>query len=235
MFTKWIYQTFERYSLFVVALLFLPATAIAATWTLILADDHQEVEVDTQSVRPNKAAWFKYFYTPPMSDSCGMGKKTAYVMNYVAANCREFTLQYKKTIAYTVDGEVLTSCSYDAPKEPFTEYAPETVGEFYFNAICHPWGRIENSYAVSARNRKIAAALASKEARRKAEADQERANQIRLEANNKLFPGKQPEGASCSTSSDCAGLLICARINQMQMRCMTSDAAIKLNSIQSAE
>lgn len=228
MFTKWIYQTFERYGLFVVALLFLPTTAIAATWTLILADDHQEVEVDTQSVRPNKAAWFKYFYTPPISDSCGMGKKTAYVMNYVAANCKEFTLQYKKTIAYTVDGEVLNSCSYDAPKAPFTEYAPETVGEFYFNAICHPWGRIENSYAVSARNRKIAVIQASEAAR-------ERANQLRLESNNKLFPGKQPEGASCSTSSDCAGILICARINTMQMQCMTSDAAIKLNSIQTAE
>lgn len=232
--TKWISQVVRRYRPFFVTLLFLPMTAIAADWVLILADEDKEVEVDTQSARPNKGAWFKYINTPPASDSCGLGKKTAYSKNYIEANCKEFTIRTKQSIAYSEDEEVLSYCGFDTPKALFTEFAPETLGEIYFNSICQPQGRRTSRYATNVRNKKIAAEadrLIKKWEAEEAAAKRAQDYQQAVEAhnNNKTLAGQKPEGASCSKSSECAGVLICARINVMQMQCMTSDAAIRLN------
>jgi len=135
-----------------IALLFMPMAAFAADWVLIGATQGSEIEIDMQSVRPNKAAWFKYINTPAKSDNCaGTGKKLADSKHYIEANCKEFTLRTKQTIAYSEDGSVLAYCGYDDPKAAFTEYAPETLGEIYFKAICDPKGRVENKFAVLVR------------------------------------------------------------------------------------
>ncbi|MHB1093409.1 surface-adhesin E family protein [Thiobacillus sp.] len=234
--TKWINRSIRRYRPFLVTLLFLPATATAANWVLIFADESQEIEVDTQSVRPNKGAWFKYTNTPPGSESCSVGKKTAYSKIFMEANCKELTIRSKQSIVYSEDGEVLPYCGFDTPKASFSEFAPETLGEVYFNAICHPWGRRENQRATYTRYGKLAKQAEELLNRQQEEqAMREREAQQRFEARNKMLAGQKPEGASCSASSECAGVLICARINVMQMQCMTSDAAIRLNANQSAE
>lgn len=132
-----------------IALLFMPMAAFAADWALIVATQEMEIEIDRQSVRPNKGAWFKYINTPAKSDNCaGTGKKIANSKHYIEANCKEFTLRTKQTIAYSEDGSVLDYCGYSDPKAVFTEYAPETVGESYFKAICDPRGRAVSKYAA---------------------------------------------------------------------------------------
>lgn len=40
---------------------------------------------------------------------------------------------------------------------------------------------------------------------------------------------RKPDGVECKTSSECAGTLICAKVNPSIMRCMSSDAALKIN------
>ncbi len=132
-----------------IALLFMPMATFAADWALIVATQELEIEIDRQSVRPNKGAWFKYINTPAKSDNCaGTGKKIANSKHYIEANCKEFTLRTKQTLAYSEDGSVLDYCGYSDPKAVFTEYAPETVGEFYFKAICDPRGRVVSKYAA---------------------------------------------------------------------------------------
>lgn len=138
-----------------IALLFIPMTAIAADWVLIAATQDMEIEIDRQSVRPNKGAWFKYIHTPAVSDSCvGTGKKISDSKIFIEANCREFTIRYKQKIVYSEDGSVLNYCGYNDPKAAFTEYAPETVGELYFKAICDPNGRVKSKFAVLVRESK---------------------------------------------------------------------------------
>lgn len=138
-----------------VALLFMPMAAFAADWVLIGATQDFEIEIDRQSVRPGKAAWFKYINTPPMSESCtGTGKKMADSKSYIEANCKEFTIRTKQRIAYSEDGSVLDYCGYSDPKAAFSEYAPETVGEIYFKAICDPKGRTANKFAAYIRESK---------------------------------------------------------------------------------
>lgn len=139
-----------------IALLLMPMAAFAADWVLIGATQELEIEIDRQSVRPNKGAWFKYINTPAQSNNCaGTGKKVANSKHYIEANCKEFTLRTKQTIAYSEDGAVLDYCSYSAPKAVFTEYAPETVGEIYFKAICNPMGRVKDKFAVFLREKKL--------------------------------------------------------------------------------
>lgn len=139
----------------VIAMLFMPLTAMGADWVLIGADRDKEVEIDRQSVRPNKGAWFKYINTPPRSESCaGIDKKLASSKTYMEANCKEFTIRTKQTIAYAEDDSVLEYCGYNDPKAAFTEYAPETMGELYFKAICDPKGRVESKSAVLVRKDK---------------------------------------------------------------------------------
>lgn len=136
------------------AMLFMPLTAMGADWVLIAADRDKEVEIDRQSVRPNKGAWFKYINTPPKSESCAIDKKLANSKNYIEANCKEFTIRTKQTMAYAEDGSVLEYCGYSDPKAAFTEYAPETLGEVYFKAICDPKGRAANKFAEYVRESK---------------------------------------------------------------------------------
>lgn len=137
------------------ALLFMPMAAFAADWVLIGATQEIEIEIDQQSVRPNKGAWFKLINTPPASDSCAeKGKKLAYSKNYIEARCKEFSIRTKQTIVYAEDGSVLRYCGYDDPKAVFVEYAPETVGETFFKAICDPNGRVESKFAVYVRESK---------------------------------------------------------------------------------
>lgn len=138
-----------------IALLFMPMAAFAADWVLIEASQELEIEIDRQSVRPNKGAWFKYINTPAVSESCaGKDKKQDYSKNYIEANCKEFTIRTKQTIVYAVDGSVLEYCGYNNPKAAFTEYAPETIGEIYFKAICDPNGRVKSKFAVLVRESK---------------------------------------------------------------------------------
>lgn len=136
-------------------LLFMPMAALAADWVLIGATKETEIEIDRQSVRPNKGAWFKYINTPAVSENCaGKEKKQAYSKNFIEANCKEFTIRTKQTIAYAEDGSVLEYCGYNNPKASFTEYAPETMGELYFKAVCDPKGRVESKFAVLVRQSK---------------------------------------------------------------------------------
>ena len=51
-------------------LLFMPMAALATDWVLIGATKETEIEIDRQSVRPNKGAWFKYINTPAVSENC---------------------------------------------------------------------------------------------------------------------------------------------------------------------
>lgn len=137
-------------------LLFMPLTAIAADWVLITATQNIEIEIDKQSVRPGKGAWFRFIYTPAVIDGCaGSGKKKSSTTNYVEANCKEFTYRTKKSLAYSEDGSLLEYCGHDDPKMAFTEYAPETAGEVFFRAICDPNGRLESEFAVRIREGKL--------------------------------------------------------------------------------
>lgn len=208
------------------ALLFMPMAAFAADWVLIGATQEFEIEIDRQSVRPGKAAWFKYINTPPASESCtGTGKKMADSKSYIEANCKEFTIRTKQRIAYSEDGLVLEYCGYNDPKAAFTEYAPETVGEIYFKAICDPKSRMENRLATWIRKTK---AEQAEEAAR-----QSRINQLREERRTSAVATptdtRKPWGAQCTTSSECYGTLVCARVDALTMQCMSSDAAIRLN------
>lgn len=140
----------------IMVLLFMPMAALAADWVLIGATNEAEIEIDRQSVRPNKGAWFKYINTPAASESCAeKEKKLAYSKVFIEANCKEFTIRTKQTIAYAEDGSVLKYCGYDNPKASFTEYAPETIGELYFKAVCDPKGRAESKFAVLVRQGKL--------------------------------------------------------------------------------
>lgn len=138
-----------------IALLFMPMAAFAADWVLIFATQDFEIEIDRQSLRPNKGAWFKNINTPAKSDDCaGTGKKSASARTYVEANCKEFTIRTKKEIAYAEDSSVLKYCGFDDPEASFTEYAPGTVGELYFKAICDPKRRALNNQAAWVRENK---------------------------------------------------------------------------------
>lgn len=138
-----------------IILLFMPMATFAADWVLIGATQDFEIEIDRLSVRPGKAAWFKYINTPPKSESCtGTGKKMVDSKSYIEANCKEFTIRQKQKIAYSEDGSVLEYCNYNDPKAAFSEYAPETVGEIYFKAICDRSSRVESRFAVYIREKK---------------------------------------------------------------------------------
>lgn len=138
-----------------IALLFMPMAAFAADWVLIGATQDFEIEIDRQSVRPNKGAWFKYINTPAKSEDCaGTGKKLADSRIYIEANCKEFTYRTKQKIAYAVDGSTLEYCGFSNPQGGFIEYAPETVGELYFTAICDPKSRALSKYAAWVRENK---------------------------------------------------------------------------------
>lgn len=219
-------QSLWRCRLFLVTLLFLPMTAIAADWVLIAADENTEIEVDRQSARPNKSAWFRYTNTPPASEPCGSGKRVAHSKIYVEANCKEFVIRLKQSIAYSADGEVLSLCGFDTPLASFREFAPETLGEVYFNAICSPGGRDENFIARITRRIKVAQKQAEEAAKQEAE---KVANRKREEEEVRANPNLKPQGSACSRSSECAGLLVCAKTSATQMQCMSSDAAIRLN------
>jgi hypothetical protein len=192
-----------------VPLLFQPVISQAADWKLVAADDDKEVEVDKQSAKPRKGAWFKYIHTPPKSESCGYGKKTGYYKNYVEANCKDFTIRTKQAIAYGEDEHVLEYCGGNTPKAEFTEFAPETLGEVYFNPICHAWGLEENRYATNMRRLK-----ATK-------------RQTEQAAGSTYSAGGKPPGAACNSSSECEGTLLCGKTILNQMRCMTSEEAWK--------
>lgn len=201
-------------------LLLMPVAAFAADWVLIGASQEWEIEIDRESVRPNKAAWFKYINTPPVSEMCaGKDKKEANSKHYIVANCKDFTIRTKQKIAYAEDGSVLEYCGFNNPKVEFTEYAPETIGELYFKAICDPKSRVGNRFATWIK-------------KAKAERAEETARQSRIqqqrEENKKMGAGK-PWGSQCTTSSECYGTLICARVDALTMQCMSSDAALKLN------
>lgn len=193
-------------SFLLASILFQPFFVQAAQWTLIAATDDLEIEVDKQSAKPRKGAWFKYIRTPPTADACGYGKKTAYAKSYVEANCNEFTIRVKQSIAYGEDGDDLPYCSSSTPKAEFTEFAPETVGELYFNAVCQPSGRTENAYAAYLRQTKR-------------ERDQ----------STGASRGVKPFGAECSASAECEGTLLCGKKATGQMRCMTSAEAWRSN------
>lgn len=203
-----------------IALLFMPIAAFAADWVLIGATQELEIEIDRLSVRPSKGAWFKTINTPPKTESCaGTGKKLAESKIYIEANCKEFTIRAKQSIGYSEDGSVLDYCGYNNANAVFYEYAPESVGENFFNAICDPKSRMENKLATWIRK--------AKAERAEETARQSRINQLR-EENKKTGAGK-PWGSQCTTSSECYGTLICARVDELTMQCMSSDAAIKLN------
>lgn len=226
----WTAHSTRHYSLLLIALVLLPEIAFAANWTLIFADESKELEIDAQSFRPKKSAWFKYIYTPPNKDSCGIGKSTAYLKTFLEANCKDFTIRTKQQIAYTESEEVLTYCGSNTPKATFVEFAPETMGEIYFNAICHDSGKRESEYAAHVRNRKVTARAES--LRRQSEAEQaaairERDLQRRITDHNMMIATQKPWGSSCSSSSECSGILICAKVSATQMQCMSSDAAIR--------
>lgn len=138
-----------------IALLFMPMAAFAADWVIIGATQDFEIEIDRQSVRPNKGAWFKYINTPAKSEDCaGTGKKLAESKIYLEANCKEFTYRTKQKIVYAVDGSTLEYCGFNNPQGEFIEYAPETVGELYFKAICDPKSRVLSKYAAWVRENK---------------------------------------------------------------------------------
>lgn len=191
----------------IIILLFMPMTAMGADWVLIAATQDTELEIDRQSVRPNKGAWFKYIQTPPISKGCeGAGKKTAYSKEYVEAKCNEFTLRTKQSIAYSEKEEVLERCNYSNPEANFTEYAPETFGEVLFKAICDPGSRVKSPVATYLRLGKIL----------------EKQDEL-----DKRELGKKHDGAECRVSTECAGVLICAKGLGFRMQCMTSDAMMK--------
>ena len=124
-----------------IALLLMPMAAFAADWVPIGGTQGSKIEIDRQSVRPNKAAWFKHIKTPAVSESCaGTGEKIGQLLVYIEANCKEFTYRTKQSIAYAEDGSMLGPCGYNDPKSEFIEYAPETTGELFFRAICDPQG-----------------------------------------------------------------------------------------------
>ena len=214
-----------------ITLLFIPMTAFAADWVLISASQDLEIEVDIQSVKPNKGAWFKYINTPAESDNCaGKDKKKGYSKNYVEANCKENTIRVKQEIVYSEDGSVLEYCGYSNPKATFTEYAPETIGEVYFKAICHAWARDENKLATYLRDRRAARVRvvdAAKQRAAEGAASQERINRLKLEASKKTGAGNKPSGGQCKTSSECYGALVCEWANFSTMQCMSLDEAKK--------
>lgn len=168
-----------------VALLFMPVAAFAADWVLIAADQGLEIEIDRQSARPNKGAWFKYINTPPLGQACSGSKKVGEFKSYIEANCKEFTLRTKQRIAYAEDGSVLNYCGFNDPKAGFSEYAPETVGEVYFRAICDPNGRVRSLSAWLVREDKLSKPLSAEKK-----------------------PVK-PLFAECKYSNECEGNLLC--------------------------
>lgn len=245
-------QPLGRFRPLLATLLFVPVTAIAADWVLVYADENTEVEVDRQSLKPNKGAWFKFINTPPERQVCGAGKETADLKLYIEANCKEFTVRTKQSIAYSEDGKALPYCGFNSPAATFTEFAPETMGEVFFKAICHPSGRQENRYAKLLRTLKADKKRADEAAKQRAEleatkqlAEQEAARRRaeaeaahRAQASQQwlgtsgqtITPKGKPAGAVCGKSSECAGLLVCERTATLEMRCMSSSTAIRLNA-----
>lgn len=145
-----------RYCAAILLLSCLPMSSLAAEWVLILASDDIEVEIDKQSVRPNKGAWFKFVMTPPTKKGCEYSeKKVASTKDYVEANCKEFSIRTKQSIVYSEDGGVINSCGFNNPKAVFSEYAPETIGESLFKAICDPKSRQPNLDAFYKRMSKL--------------------------------------------------------------------------------
>ena len=109
----------------------------------------------TRLALSNKGAWFQTIYTPAVGEGCaGTAKKKASAKYFIEASCKEFTTRTKQTIYYAEDGSVLEYCGYNDPKAAFTEYAPETLGEFHFRAICDPKGRVKNRFALLVRESK---------------------------------------------------------------------------------
>lgn len=188
------------YSCLLASMLLQPLSVQAADWKLIAATDDLEIEVDKQSAKPMKGAWFKYIRTPATADACGYGEKIAYSKNYVEANCTEFTIRVKQSFAYGEDGRGLAYCTSSTPRAEFTEFAPETVGEVYFNAVCQPSGRTENAYATYVRQTKQSM------------------------ADSGGASGLKPFGAECIASAECVGTLLCGKTATGQMRCMSPAA-----------
>lgn len=180
-----------RYGL-IIFLLFEPVAVMAANWVLIAATEDVEVEIDSQSVRPNKGAWFKYIQTPPSKEACTYAsKEVAYSKMYIEAKCNDFTTRTKQEIAYAEDGSVLNECGFNNPKQEFREYAPETFGEVFFYAICDPKARVKSRFA----------------------------EYIRKDKEKKQDQAK-PYGAECRVSAECRGTLLCGKVDDTRMRCM---------------
>lgn len=135
-------------------LLTLPTQAFSANWTLLMASNDDELEIDIASVRDKKAAWFKRIYTPPQNKCSNLKKEVQSEKFYVEARCKEFTIRVKQVIVYEPNGDVVAECTYDNPKGEFSEYAPETQGEGYFTAICNAKARVANKYAENIRLKK---------------------------------------------------------------------------------
>lgn len=223
-----------NYLLFVFITYFLVSvTASAANWTLISADENNEVEIDNESVRPNKAAWFKFVFTPPSKDSCRYASKgVAYMQFYVEAKCNEHTTRTKQTIFYAKDQSVLGECNSADISGPFLEYVPETYGEIFFKAICDPKSRSRNKFAEYIRERKADQAKAEEAARKRAQEEAsktQKGEELRRweEKNAATEALKKPYGAECGVSSECRGTLVCGKVGDTKMQCMTSEQAIK--------
>lgn len=136
-------------------LLALPIPAFSANWTLLNASNVSELEIDTESVRDKKAAWFKQIYTPPQN-ICGYEKKEEeYEVFFVEARCKEFTIRVKNRTAYSPSNDVMDGCSFENSKAEFSEFVPETQGEVLFTAICNAKARVENRYAKNIRSKKV--------------------------------------------------------------------------------
>lgn len=135
---------------FLMLLLITPMPAVSASWTLLSVSDESELEIDSASVRDKKAAWFRATYNPPQKNMCADEKKEIQLQKfYVEAKCKEFVIRIKQNISYEPNEEV--ACSYDNPKGEFAEYAPETQGETYFNAICSTQGRKQDLLTVTSK------------------------------------------------------------------------------------
>lgn len=213
---------------FLITLLFIPMTVFAADWTLIDASRDAELEIDRQSVRPNKGAWFKHTRTPPSNEGCERSvKKTALSKDYVEAKCTEFTIRIKQSIVYSEDGVVIGSCGFSNPNAVFSEYAPETYGEAFFKAICDPRSRVKSASAMYMRAAKAVHAQADKTAK-KQEAEKAAFLQELDQEIKRINDEKKPLGAKCSLSSECTGVLLCAKGYDSTMQCISSDAMMRL-------
>lgn len=234
-------------------LLISPVPSLAAKWVLLSVGDDYEVEIESESVRPNKGAWFRYTLTPPSNEFCTFqSKKISHTQSYVEVNCKDFTIRTKQRVSYDEGGSVIGLCSADTPDAHFQEYAPETVGETYFKAICNPEARAENSFLNFLRNKKRdrlqkEAEHKLEEERRKVQKEGEERTKALLEKYRREAntPGaleaarkraaeldarehsKKQAGEACASSSECAGTLVCAAVDGPQMRCVPSELVIR--------